>query len=243
VIDFALELAAALVAGLAASGHCAAMCGGIATAGGAALRRGARLPVGQALAFNGARIASYATVGATLALAVGAAGARLPVLAVAHAARLLAALALAALALRLVSRRDLFGVERAGAALWRALAPVTARLARVPPTLRPLALGAVWGLMPCGLVYSVMLVAAARAEPLTAAATMLAYGLGTLPALLGLTLAAAPLGGLLARTGARRTAAALILCAAAWTALGTVWHPMGHHHAAALLCTPADAAG
>ncbi len=243
MIDFVLELAAALLAGLAASGHCAAMCGGIAGAGGAALGRGPGLPVGAALAFNGARVASYALLGAVLALVVGAAGARLPIAAAAQAARLVTALALAALAARLVLRRDLLGVERAGAVLWRALRPLTRRLARITPRLRPLALGAVWGLIPCGLVYSVMLVAAARAAPLPAAATMLAYGVGTLPALMGLTLAAAPLAGLLARTGARRTAAALILCAATWTLLGAFGHPFGHHHAAALLCGPGAVAG
>jgi len=51
-------------------------------------------------------------------------------------------------------------------------------------------LGILWGLLPCGLVFA-MLVLAARAQTLTGGAlTMLAFGLGTIPTLLGFGLAA-----------------------------------------------------
>jgi len=53
-----------------------------------------------------------------------------------------------------------------------------------------LALGILWGFLPCGLVFA-MLVTAARTETIYGGAlTMLAFGLGTIPTLLGFGLAA-----------------------------------------------------
>jgi sulfite exporter TauE/SafE len=53
-----------------------------------------------------------------------------------------------------------------------------------------LTLGILWGFLPCGLVFA-MLILAARAESLFGGAlTMLAFGLGTVPTLLGFGLAA-----------------------------------------------------
>lgn len=53
-----------------------------------------------------------------------------------------------------------------------------------------LALGILWGFLPCGLVFA-MLVVAARTETIWGGAlTMLAFGLGTIPTLLGFGLAA-----------------------------------------------------
>jgi sulfite exporter TauE/SafE len=238
----ALSIGAALAAGLAGSAHCAAMCGGIATAVGASLRRGAGLPIGAALAFNGARLVGYALLGALLAALVGGVAAPAGLPAVALAARILAALVLAALALRLLTGRDLLGAERIGQAFWARLRPLLGRAARLTPALRPAALGLLWGFMPCGLVYSVLLVAAASGSALAGAATMLAFGAGTLPALLGLTLGGASLGERLRRPALRRTAGGLVLLAAVWTLVAALLHPpgtahdhgLGHAHHAAL---------
>lgn len=48
----------------------------------------------------------------------------------------------------------------------------------------PLILGMLNGLIPCGLLYAVGVKAAATADPVSGMATMAAFGLGTLPALL-----------------------------------------------------------
>src|SRR5690606_9182129 len=53
-----------------------------------------------------------------------------------------------------------------------------------PLTKRPLhttVLGAVWGFVPCGLVYAALVVAATSGSALSGALTMLAFGAGTLP--------------------------------------------------------------
>ncbi|MBD2260988.1 sulfite exporter TauE/SafE family protein [Pseudanabaena sp. FACHB-2040] len=58
----------------------------------------------------------------------------------------------------------------------------------------PLLLGLVWGLIPCGFLYAAQIKAAETAHPAIGAATMLAFGLGTLPIMLGVGLSASWLG-------------------------------------------------
>ncbi len=53
-----------------------------------------------------------------------------------------------------------------------------------------LALGLLWGFLPCGLVFAMLVVAARTQSPLGGALTMLVFGLGTIPTLLGFGLAA-----------------------------------------------------
>lgn len=50
---------------------------------------------------------------------------------------------------------------------------------------RPVALGLLWGLIPCGFLYVAQIKAAETGNPFLGAATMLAFGLGTLPTMLG----------------------------------------------------------
>jgi uncharacterized protein len=242
----ALTMAAALAAGLAGSGHCAAMCGGIAAAVGASFPRGRSLRFGAALAFNGARLVSYGLVGGLLAAALGGLAAPSPLPLVAQGLRILASLVLAALALRLLAGRDLLGAERLGQLFWARLRPAFGGATRLPPSLRPAALGLLWGFMPCGLVYSVLLVAAASGDALNGALTMLAFGAGTLPALIGVTLGGATLGQRLRRPALRRAAGGLVLLAAVWTLVAALLHPPGaahdHLHRAALAADAAAAA-
>jgi sulfite exporter TauE/SafE len=81
-----------------------------------------------------------------------------------------------------------------------------------------LTLGILWGFLPCGLVFA-MLVLSARAQTLWGGAlTMLAFGLGTIPTLLGFGLAANLLSPKL-RGGLQKFAALLILLFAVQTIL------------------------
>ncbi|GAB4478757.1 MAG: hypothetical protein OHK0037_40820 [Elainellaceae cyanobacterium] len=60
------------------------------------------------------------------------------------------------------------------------------RLGNAPNAATPLLLGAVWGLFPCGFLYAAQLKAAETGNPWLGSATMLAFGLGTLPMMLGI---------------------------------------------------------
>ncbi len=74
-------------------------------------------------------------------------------------------------------------VEKAGGRLWQKLVPMFSKI--LPPQLHRHAIigGLLWGWIPCGLVYTTLVLAATTADPLSGGLTMLAFGVGTLPML------------------------------------------------------------
>ena len=214
-----LALATAFTAGLLGSAHCAAMCGGIATALGATRAAGAPLwlPVVQQLG----RVGGYVVVG-SLAGALGlAAGAGFGVLRWAEILRLATALVIVLIGLDLAlgggwSARWLRAPERLGGALWRRLAPRLPGWLPAQPVARALLLGVFWGWLPCGLVYTVLLAATVSGSAWRGGSILAAFGLGTLPAMLGLSLAGARFTP--RRPGLRRFAGAAIAVCGLWTA-------------------------
>jgi hypothetical protein len=176
----------AFVAGLLGGVHCAAMCGGLV--GAACGSRRERI-LRYALGYNLGRIASYTVAGA-LAGAFGQAGLWLRGGPLAQQAMLvLASLALLALGLYLAGVSPVMrAVENAGSVLWRVLQPYSRWFLPVDSMPRALGLGALWGWLPCGMVYAVLLTALATADPLHGALVMLAFGIGTLPNLLAIAL-------------------------------------------------------
>ncbi len=187
---FELALAAAFVAGLAGGVHCAGMCGGIVGAlCNSSGRRDVAPPARYLVAYNAGRITSYACAGA-LAGALGQAGL------LTRAAPLLqplmfalASLMLVVLGMCLAGAAPVMGrLEAAGAWLWRGIAPWSRHLLPVTSLPRALGLGALWGWLPCGMVYAVLLTALALGNWWQGAAVLFAFGLGTLPNLLGIGL-------------------------------------------------------
>ena len=145
----------------------------------------------NALTYQTGRITSYSIAGAL----VGSFGAVLQgafdVDRIVLIARVLAGLILAVAALGVLFKRHPFSrLELLGGRLWMRVAPI----ARVIPSTGlsgSLMLGMLWGWLPCGLIYSMLLVAALGGTALHGAATMLCFGAGTAPAVL----AAGLLGG------------------------------------------------
>ena len=242
--ELATMLPAALAAGLAASGHCAAMCGGVA--GALALRHRASTPGRRtlsALVYNLARISSYAAAGALAGLAGGALLSAIDIGALVLAFRVLSGAIMVVVAGRLLfGWRLLDPLEAAGAGLWRRLGPAAAR-AGDGELRSALRLGLAWGLLPCGMTYSMLLLAATTASPWTGAGVMLAFGAGTLPAMTTAVLVFERTAGLLSRRASwRRVAGVLLLAAGLWTAGYAVLHAGGgHHHAPAGTTAPSPA--
>lgn len=173
---------AVFLIGLLGGVHCAGMCGGIV---GALSQPGARARLPLHAAYNAGRIVSYVAAGAASG-AIGSAGLLLDgVLPVQLALYVLANLMLVALGVYLTGfTRVLAGPERAGAALWRHIRPLSARFVPATSVAQALPLGMLWGFLPCGMVYSVLATALVSGSALRGAALMLAFGLGTLPNLL-----------------------------------------------------------
>ncbi len=224
-----MELAVtAFLVGLFSGVHCVAMCGGIVGAlsmprasalqmqpGGAAALRGGVLAVAAGLpiqlAYSVGRISSYAVAG-TIAGGIGGiallTGTALPVQTV---------LAVLANVLLLLLAAHLAGVgrwvarlEALGGPVWRRLAPYGRRFVPADTPGRAFAVGAVWGWLPCGLVYSTLAMALMSGEAARGALVMLAFGLGTLPNLVAAGLAVQRLRPLLGRRTVRLGAAALV---------------------------------
>ncbi|MDH3533430.1 MAG: sulfite exporter TauE/SafE family protein, partial [Gammaproteobacteria bacterium] len=123
-------------------------------------------------------------------------------------------------------------IERMGSTLWSRLAPAARLLLPVTSLPRALGLGLLWGWLPCGLIYSVLLLAATSSRPADGALVMLAFGLGTMPAMLASGMGAVKLSQLMRQRGTRLGLGLLIvllgLLTLAMPALG-VLSPRAHH--------------
>jgi sulfite exporter TauE/SafE len=163
-------LAAAALAGLAGSPHCLAMCGAAcAGVGGQKPRR--------AFAFQAGRLIGYAALGALAAASAGALQ-----WAAAHAVLLkplwgmfhVAVIALGASLLWLGAQPA--WVERGAQQVWRSLRMRTLSL----DTARwPFAAGVLWALLPCGLLYAALMLAALADSAVGGAAVMAVFALAS----------------------------------------------------------------
>jgi sulfite exporter TauE/SafE len=231
----AVSLAAALAAGVAASGHCIGMCGGIA--GALAMReagtgRGRRLAT--ALGYNLSRILSYAVAGAIAGLLGRTLLRAVDIAPLSIAFRVVAGLIMLAAAARLLfGWRLLDPLEAAGSRLWRRIAPWAGRRGRGSGIGAAIALGLAWGWLPCGMTYSMLLLAATTASAAHGAAVMLAFGAGTLPSMVTATVAFERFArALSSRATLRNAAGVLLLGFGLWTAGNALYHGARHgHHA------------
>jgi sulfite exporter TauE/SafE len=205
-------LSTAFLAGLLGSGHCFGMCGGIAAGLGAMSKGRAFVP---ALQFNLARLFSYAILGLVAAAVLGGAAGLMPI---ARWLRLLTAVMIFLIGLKfLFNFHGIEFIERGGAGLWKKVMPLALKAGNRQDGMGRVLLGLCWGLIPCGLVYTVLLTAASTANVLGGATTMLAFGLGTLPAMLGLTAAAPALSSFLEDRTVRRVIGFALVVLAIWT--------------------------
>ena len=144
-----LTTGAAFLLGLAASGHCLAMCGGVTAALGLATARDAsgRIRLSLLLGCQIGRVVSYSLAGLLLAGALGGVVAFLDVESVRRVLRVLAALALLFAALVAFGFVGSSG-SSFGRAVWGRLAPLGRRFLPINSLPRAFAFGTVWGWMP-----------------------------------------------------------------------------------------------
>jgi sulfite exporter TauE/SafE len=172
--------ALAFAGGLAGSLHCVGMCGVFPLTLGGRWRR--------QLLYHLGRLNALAFIGALS----GAAGAALvaagPVALVERALAVVAGAAMLAIGCEMLGLFSVLGTR--GATLAQAtVGRVLGGVMRSGSPAAPLALGVFNAFLPCQLVYAFAARAAAAASPRTGALVMLAFGLGTVPAMLALALA------------------------------------------------------
>ncbi len=229
-----LDLLSAFLVGLMGSLHCVGMCGGItATLTNAvpAARQNSWLVKGiYQLAYNCGRITSYAIAGAL----VGWIGAGLyhqlaPTNLI--GLRVFAGIMLILLGLYISNWwRILTRFEQLGAGLWRRISPLTRRLLPVDTPIKAYALGILWGWLPCGLVYSSLALAMSSGSAGAGALTMLAFGLGTFPALISVGYFSQLFQKLAQSKQARTVVAVLLIGYGLWIIVSILSGGHGHHH-------------
>ncbi|MDQ1923999.1 sulfite exporter TauE/SafE family protein [Massilia pseudoviolaceinigra] len=220
----ALSLIPVFMVGLLGSVHCVGMCGGIVSAFSAApvaarpfpvavmTQRAATDGMARVLAYNTGRIASYMTAGALAGGIAGGARTLAGLTAVQAGGYWLANLMLVILGLYLMDAwRGLAKLEALGQGLWQRARPLMRFIVPIDRPLKMLALGALWGWLPCGMVYSVLMTAMFTGSGAGGAIVMLAFGLGTLPMLLAMGMAGERLRAALQKRAVRLGAGTLVL--------------------------------
>ncbi len=139
----------------------------------------------------------------------------------AGALRVVAGLLLIAMGLYLAGWwSGLTRVRRSVAASGATWNPSPGACCRSPACHGPLLLGAIWGWLPCRLVYSTLLWATSQGSALDSALLMLAFGLGTWPVLLATGMAAERVTALLRRRGVRIVGGLMVILFGLWTLPG-----------------------
>jgi len=208
-----VSLLSAFIVGLLGGVHCVGMCGGIVTALSLGLPEGQRAARWRyLLAYNLARVSSYTIAGALFG-GVGWLASHWSGL---HQVQIVlqgvAALFMIALGLYLAGWwQGLAQVENIGGRLWTHLEPLGRRFLPVRTPARAFLLGMIWGWLPCGLVYSVLVWSISTADPLYGAALLLSFGLGTLPNLLAMGFVAERLSARVRDPRVRRSAGLLVM--------------------------------
>jgi sulfite exporter TauE/SafE len=208
--------ATALLVGLAGGPHCAAMCGA-ACAG--VMRGSGRAPARAMASFQFGRLFGYSAAGGAIGFAVQSfawlsaqASMLRPLTSLIHLAVLAWGLAL------LVLARQPAWVDTTGRAVWSRVRPIAQARGGVFAT------GALWALMPCGLLYSAFVLASLAGGAWQGALVMAAFAagsgvaLGLFPELLRRLQAA----GRGVRGWGPRAAGALLVGVAGWA----LWHDL-----------------
>jgi uncharacterized protein len=209
-----LSFLSAFLVGLLGGGHCVGMCGGIVSAVSMHLPNQTKNQpkVLFLIAYNAGRILSY-TLAGVLAGLLGASSFFLNhVLPIQHLLYFISSLMLILLGLYLAGFwYGLTYIENAGRGLWAKLQPYSKRFIPVQNLTQAFALGGLWGWLPCGLVYSVLIAAIATGNAINGGLLMLAFGLGTLPTLLAMGMTVVRLKATLQNIWVRRASGLLVL--------------------------------
>ncbi|MGB0712020.1 MAG: sulfite exporter TauE/SafE family protein [Gammaproteobacteria bacterium] len=219
----------AFLAGLFGGVHCAGMCGGVlgALAFGlpAEVRERGTTMFPYVFAYNLGRISTYAILGAL----IGALGAYAGDAAASYGAwkglRVIAGLIMVAMGLYLAGWWfGLRHVERWGGLVWSKLEPLRRLVLPVRSVPQAFLFGMVWGFLPCGLVYTLLIWALAAGGPIQGMGFLLAFGAGTLPVLLLIGVGFGTAAGWLQSAAVRRLAGGVVIVFGVWTVLAAYVH-------------------
>jgi len=231
MIDDPVTLTSAFLLGFFSTLHCIGMCGGIIGALSLSLpveiRNNKPRLFSFVLTYNTGRIISYSLAG-LIAGWVGTSVLQSTGFDQGHTIlRSIGIIMMVAIGLYLTGwLQQLARVEKLGIPVWKRLEPIGRKLVPVASLPKAFAYGLIWGWLPCGLVYFVLIWALTAGDALHGALTMLAFGLGTLPTLLPAGFMTSWITRFAHSTRARQIVGLLIIA----MAIGSLFIPMAHHH-------------
>jgi len=226
-----ITLTSAFLLGFFSTMHCVGMCGGIIGALSLSLPEEIRNNKTRlftfVLSYNVGRITSYSIAG-LIAGAVGTGVLQSAGFDQGHSVlKYIGVSMMVAIGLYLTGwLPQLASVEKIGIPVWKRLEPLGRKLVPVVSIPRALAYGLVWGWLPCGLVYFVLIWALTAGDAINGALTMLAFGLGTLPTLIAAGFMTSWITRFARSARARQVVGLLIIA----MAIGSLFIPMAHHH-------------
>lgn len=226
-----VTLTSAFVLGFFSTLHCVGMCGGIIGALSLSLPAEVRDSKPRLLTFvlsyNLGRIISYSFAG-LVAGAIGAGALQSSGLEQGHnILKIIGILMMIAIGLYLTGwLPQLARFEKIGIPVWKRLEPIGRKLVPVTSLPKALAYGLIWGWLPCGLVYFVLVWALTAGDAILGALTMLAFGLGTLPTLITAGFMTSWITRFAQSARARQVVGLLIIA----MAIGSLFIPMENHH-------------
>ncbi|EIJ41519.1 hypothetical protein BegalDRAFT_0604 [Beggiatoa alba B18LD] len=228
----------AFLTGLLGSIHCVGMCGGIV----GALTMGLPATTHQSpmrlmpylLTYNLGRLGSYAFAGGIAGFLGGQFTEQLPQ---PHlVGMVISGIFMILLGLYLGGWwQVLTKFEKLGATLWRKIQPISRYFLPVKNPVQALGLGIIWGWLPCGLVYTALMLALATGNAIDGSLLMLFFGLGTLPMLLTMGATAVWLNRITKHIAIRRGVGVLIILFGVYTLSGFA-HPPHHQLQGAEMC-------
>lgn len=226
----------AFAAGLLGNIHCLGMCGGLSGALSCSSNsiKSNRSAIYYQVSYNLGRISTYillgliaGSIGHLVHWSLGPLGAK--------GLRIIAGVIIICLGLYFTNLwRGIEVIERVGMRFWQRVSPVMSRLLPVKSWFHAYFLGMIWGLLPCGLVYTNLSWAASSGGALTGMSIMGLFGLGTLPSMLATGIFAQKLTMVLRSNTLQLYSGIVIICLGVWTIAGLYLphHMMmyGHHH-------------
>jgi uncharacterized protein len=222
--------------GFAGSAHCIAMCGGIAGSLGVGVDQSNRLLVLSM--FNIGRMLSYMLAGFLVGFIgffsqdflVNEGELSIP--------RLISAAFIMLVAFYILDfKSSLAWIEKLGSKLWTIIQPVSRFVLPVRNLSQAFGLGVIWGWLPCGMVYSALILGATSSSPILSALHMLFFALGTLPSMIAVGYISQHLARWKKLKVVRLSMFLIMVACSLWTAFLAFPQPQGnsqtehqHHH-------------
>lgn len=219
----------AFLAGVFGGVHCLGMCGGVSSVlvfGLAPEKRDSSAGLAPYLvAYNIGRISTYTLLGGVVGWLGMQGGEVIADYQGWRMLRVLAGLLMVAMGLYLGGWWfGLLKIERMGGTIWRWIEPLRKGLLPVQSVPQAYLFGLVWGLLPCGLIYTLLIWSLASGGAAEGAGFLLAFGLGTLPLMLAVGFGAKGVAEKLQSGRWRSLAGALVIAFGLWTLIGALAH-------------------